>query len=58
MVPMLVVRPTLKIDILKMEQAFHMGYREGDKVFLFFFDELEGQRVGCFFALCNMGLGC
>jgi hypothetical protein len=23
----------LKIDILKMEQAFHMGYKEGDKVF-------------------------
>ncbi len=33
MVPMLVVRLALKIDILKMEQAFHMGYREGDKVF-------------------------
>jgi hypothetical protein len=27
MVPMLVVRHTLKIDILKMEQAFHMGYK-------------------------------
>jgi hypothetical protein len=33
MVPMPIVKPALKIDILKMEQAFHMGYREGDKVF-------------------------
>jgi hypothetical protein len=30
---MLVVRPTFKIDILKVEHAFHMGYMEGDKVF-------------------------
>jgi len=33
MVPMPIVKPTFKINILKMEQAFHMGYREGDKVF-------------------------
>jgi len=33
MVPMPIVKPTLKIDILKMEHAFHMGYREGDEVF-------------------------
>ncbi len=33
MVPMAVVRPTFKIDILKLEQAFHMGYKERDKVF-------------------------
>jgi hypothetical protein len=32
MIPMLVVRLALKINILKMEQAFHGGYREGDKV--------------------------
>jgi hypothetical protein len=32
MVPMPIVRPILNIDILKMEQAFHMGYREGNKV--------------------------
>ncbi len=36
MVPMLVVKHVFKIDILKMEQAFHMGYREGDKVFYLF----------------------
>jgi hypothetical protein len=36
MVPMLVVKPTFKIDILKMEHAFHMGYNEGDKVFYLF----------------------
>jgi hypothetical protein len=33
MILMHVVRPTLKIDILKMEQALHFGYREDDKVF-------------------------
>ncbi len=32
MVPMLVVQPIFKIDILKMEQAFCTGYMEGDKV--------------------------
>ncbi len=30
---MLVVHPTPKIYVLKMEQAFQTGYREGDKVF-------------------------
>jgi hypothetical protein len=33
MVPMPIVMPTLKIDILKIKPAFHMGYKEGDKVF-------------------------
>ncbi len=33
MVPMSAMRPTFKINILKMEQAFHMGYKEGDKVY-------------------------
>lgn len=32
-IPMLIVRPTLKIDILKMEQAFHARYKEGNKMF-------------------------
>jgi hypothetical protein len=36
MISMPMVRPALKIDVLKMEQAFHMGYREGDKVFYVF----------------------
>jgi hypothetical protein len=30
---MLIVRPTLNIDVLKMEQCFFMGYREGEKTF-------------------------
>lgn len=30
---MLVVHPALNIDILKIEQAFHGGYWEGDKMF-------------------------
>jgi hypothetical protein len=33
MIPMLVMRLAFKIDILKVEPAFHMGYMEGDKVF-------------------------
>ncbi len=33
MISMLVVRPTLKIDVLKMEWAFQMGYQKGYKVF-------------------------
>jgi hypothetical protein len=30
---MLVVKYALRINILKMEQAFHGGYMEGNKVF-------------------------
>jgi hypothetical protein len=33
---MLVVRPTLKIDVLKMEHVFQMGYWEGNKVLYVF----------------------
>jgi hypothetical protein len=33
MTSMHVVRLALKIGVLKMEQAFHFGYRKGDKVF-------------------------
>ncbi len=32
-IPMLIVRPTLKTDILKMEQPFHARYKEGNKMF-------------------------
>jgi hypothetical protein len=30
---MLIEQPTLLINVLKMEQAFQMGYWEGDKIF-------------------------
>jgi hypothetical protein len=33
MIPMPVVKHALKIDILKMEHAFHNRYKEGDKMF-------------------------
>jgi hypothetical protein len=33
MISMPIVKPTLKINVLKLEQAFQMGYRESDKVF-------------------------
>jgi hypothetical protein len=36
MVPMPIIKHAFKINILKMEQAFHMRYKEGDKVFQLF----------------------
>ncbi len=26
-----IIHPTLKIDVMKVEQAFQMGYRDGEK---------------------------
>jgi hypothetical protein len=48
MVSMMVVRPALKIDILKMEQAFHMGYKEGDKVFYLSLMSWKGKEQNVF----------
>jgi hypothetical protein len=45
MVSMPMVRPTLKIDVVKMEHAFHMGYREGDKVFYVFATNWQGEKT-------------
>jgi hypothetical protein len=39
-----VVHLVLKIDILKMEHAFQMGYREGDKVFYLFLTTWRGKE--------------
>jgi hypothetical protein len=33
LITMPIVKHVLKIDALKMEQAFQMGYRQGEKVF-------------------------
>jgi hypothetical protein len=44
MVPMLVVRLAFKFDILKMEHAFHMGYRENDKVFYLSLTSWKGEE--------------
>jgi len=33
MVVMPIICPTLKIDVMKMEQAFQMGYMEGEWAF-------------------------
>lgn len=35
MILMLVVRPSLKINVLNIKQAFHSNYHEGDNIFLF-----------------------
>jgi hypothetical protein len=44
MVPMLIMKLAFKIDILKMKQAFHMGYKEGDKVFYLFPTSWKGEE--------------
>ncbi len=44
MMLMHVVRLVFKIDILKMEHAFQMGCREGDKVFYLFFTTWRGKE--------------
>jgi hypothetical protein len=33
MATMPIIQPTLKIDVMKMEQTFQMGYRDGEKAF-------------------------
>ncbi len=44
MVPMLVVCPTLNIDIMKMKHAFQMVYKEGDKVFYLSSTNWKGEK--------------
>jgi hypothetical protein len=39
------MRSTLKIDVLKMEYAFHMGYMKGDKVFYVFATIWQGEEA-------------
>ncbi len=51
MVPMLVVTHAFKINISKMEQAFHMGYKEGDKVFYLCSLSWKGEEQDCFYTM-------
>ncbi len=44
MILMPIVRTTLKIDVLKMEQAFQMGYMEGEKAFSILHTNWQGQK--------------
>ncbi len=44
MMSMDVVSLVFKIDILKMEHAFHMGCKEGDKVFYLFLTAWRGEE--------------
>jgi hypothetical protein len=41
---MLIVTPTLKIDVLKMEQAFFTGYHEGEKAFYVSSKKSKGEK--------------
>jgi hypothetical protein len=45
MISMLVVRLVFKINVLKMEHAFQMGFREGDKVFYVFPTNWQGEQA-------------
>ncbi len=45
MISIPIVRPTLKINVLKMEQAFQMGYGEGDKVFYVYPTNWQGEEA-------------
>jgi hypothetical protein len=45
MVSIPVVRPTLKIDVFKMEQAFQMGYWQSNKVFYVFPKNWQGEEA-------------
>jgi len=41
---MLIVRPTLKIDVLKMEKVFFMGYHKGKKAFYVSSQNWKGEE--------------
>jgi hypothetical protein len=43
---MLVVHPTFKLDVLKMERAFQMGCQEGEKTFYVSFTNGKDRRKG------------
>jgi hypothetical protein len=45
MISTLVVKLALKIDILKMEHVFQMGYKEGDKVFYVSTTNKQGEET-------------
>ncbi len=44
MISMLVVRPSFKINVLNIKQAFHSNYHEGDKVFYIFLLNWKGEK--------------
>lgn len=44
MVPVPIVCSTFKIDILKMENVFQMGYKEGDKIFYLSLTNWKGKE--------------
>lgn len=44
MILMPTVQPTFKIDVLKMEQTFQMGYMEGEKAFFILHTDWWGQK--------------
>jgi hypothetical protein len=41
---MLIVRATLKIDVLKMEDTFFTSYQEGENVFYLFSHNKKGEE--------------
>jgi hypothetical protein len=47
MISMPIVRLTLKVDVLKMEQAFQMGCQEGAKMFCLSHELERGGGICC-----------
>jgi len=45
MISMPVVRPSLKIDVFKMEHAFQMDYQKGDNFFYVFPTNWQGEEA-------------
>ncbi len=45
LIAMPIVRPIFKINVLKMEQAFQMGYRQGEKVFFISPTIWQGEKI-------------
>jgi hypothetical protein len=45
MISMHVMKPTLKIDVLKMEHAFHMGYKEVTKFYMCLPQTCKGKKL-------------
>jgi hypothetical protein len=40
-----IVKPALKIDVLKMEHAFQMGYRQREKVLFVSPTNWQGEKI-------------
>jgi hypothetical protein len=56
LVAMPIVRLALKIDAFKMEHAFQMGYKQGEKMFFVFPTNWQGEKISVSFVEALWGL--